>query len=75
MENSKCCFVFNGYCSVAACSETLIKHNIDNRIMKLPVNIRNSCSFAVIIDIKDAEFSKNILSKEGICVEKMLYYD
>lgn len=75
METSKCCFVFNGYCRVAACSEALIKYNIDNRIIKLPVNLRNSCSFAVILDIKDEEISKNILMAEGIHFEQILYYD
>lgn len=73
MGNRKCCFVFNGYCSVAACSEALIKNNIDNRIIKLPVYIRDSCSFAVVTDIKDTECSMSILEKAGIRIEQILY--
>ena len=73
MENKKCCFVFNGYCSVAACSDALIKNEIDNRIIKLPVYIRDSCSFAVMTDIKDVEASCSILEREGIHVEQKIY--
>ena len=48
-------FFFQGYYFVAAASELLDEYRIPNRIVKAPVKLKNSCSFAVVTETADAD--------------------
>lgn len=64
MTDNKCYLFFTGYHSVATASDMLSRYNIDNRIVKAPVSMRNSCSFAVYIDKSDVQMCEMILGRE-----------
>lgn len=66
VTENKCYLFFSGYHSVAAASDMLNRYNIDNRIVKAPVNMRNSCSFAVYINKSDVQICEMIIGKENM---------
>jgi len=56
-----CYFLFDGYSSVVGASEILIKNDIDNRIVRTPVNMSGCCGFAVVIHAEQFDISMDIL--------------
>lgn len=71
MDRRKCFYFFNGYYAVAAASDALSRYHITNRIVKAPVTIKNSCSFAVMIKSADSEMASYVLERESIAVKRM----
>lgn len=70
MESKKCYLFFSGYYSVAYSSELLRLGGIENRIVKAPVYMRNSCSFALMVNEADIEKSSLLLEQNGVTAEK-----
>lgn len=68
MIGDKVYLIFTGYHSVAAASDVLSRYNIANRIVRAPVGMKNSCSFAVLIDKSEEEMSRYLLNMEKINV-------
>lgn len=68
MTDNRCYLFFKGYHSVAAASDILNRYNIDNRIVKAPVGMMNSCSFAVYINKSDVQMCEMILGREKMNV-------
>lgn len=73
MNNNKCYLFFAGYYMVARASNVLCRYNIENRIVRAPVYMQNSCNFALLIDVTDEDRSRILLQREGICIEKKAY--
>ncbi|MEE0773035.1 MAG: putative Se/S carrier-like protein [Anaerovoracaceae bacterium] len=69
MNSDKVYLFFTGYHSVAAASDVLNRYNIANRIVRAPVGMRNSCSFAVLIDKSEEEMSRYLLNLEKVIVK------
>lgn len=63
MENEKHYFFFTGYYEVAKASDMLSRYHIKNRIVKAPINKRNSCAFTVMVDKQDEEMSRFIIER------------
>ena len=61
MKDDKCYLFFNCYHSVAFASDALTRFRIDNRIVKAPIDLKGSCSFAVIISEDDLDMSRMVL--------------
>ena len=53
MSERNCYLFFAGYYMVLAASQALCRHNIENRVVKAPAHMRQSCSFALLIDGRD----------------------
>jgi len=69
LNSDKVYLFFTGYHSVAAASDVLNRYNIANRIVRAPVGMRNSCSFAVLIDKSEEEMSRYLLNLEKVIVK------
>lgn len=70
--NHKICYLFlNGYYTVAAASDMLMRYHIDNRIVKAPASLRGSCNFTVQIDVKDLEMAAYVLRREQIHINRI----
>lgn len=65
-------FFFQGYYFVAAASELLDGYLIPNRIVKAPVKLKNSCSFAVVTETADADECCGIFERHGIVIEQKI---
>lgn len=65
-------FFFQGYYFVAAASELLDGYHIPNRIVKAPVKLKNSCSFAVVTETADADECCGIFERHGIEIEQKI---
>lgn len=66
MEEEKTYLLFRGYHAVAASSDLLNRYNIDNRIVRAPINLKQSCSFALLIDKVDEEMAVYLINNNGI---------
>lgn len=66
MDDDKAYLLFSGYYSVAAASDALSRYHIGNRIVKAPVRMKESCSFAVLIDKTDEKMARQVLDRENI---------
>lgn len=66
MSDKKIYLHFTGYHAVAAASDVLTGYHIDNRIVKAPVNMANSCSFAVMIDENDEDMAVHLLERRNL---------
>ena len=64
-------FFFQGY-YFAAASELLDGYLIPNRIVKAPVKLKNSCSFAVVTETADADECRGIFERHGIVIEQKI---
>lgn len=73
MNYSKCYLFFSGYYMVNAAADVLTKFHIENRVVRAPVAMRNSCSFAVLVAVQDAETACCILKRECIRILKKEY--
>ncbi len=73
MNNKNCYLFFAGYYMVARASDVLCRYNIENRIVRAPVYMQNSCNFALLINGSDEDRSCILLEREGICIEKKTY--
>jgi len=60
--------MFSGYYEVASAADILSLYKIRNRIVRAPVSLNNSCSYAVLIDKREEEMSRCILQTKGIKV-------
>ena len=70
LKNKICYLFFSGYYVTSLASEILVKNNIENRIVKSPVMMRNGCNFTLRIKNDDAEISIYLLEREGIRLVK-----
>jgi len=70
---SKCYLFFSGYYIVNAAADVLTRFHVENRVVRAPVAMRNSCSFAVLVRGCDAEMACYILKRESITVLKKEY--
>lgn len=68
MTENKAYLLFTGYYDVAAASDMLMIYNIRNRIVRAPVSLAKSCSYAVLVDSREEDMSKCILRTKGIKV-------
>jgi len=75
LNRISCYLLFRGFYAVNAAAGVLSRFNITNRIVKAPVAIEGSCSFAVLVRSCDLRKSVDILQKEGINAEKAVYSD
>lgn len=66
MNKKECYLFFAGYYMVSTASDVLCRNNIENRIVRAPVNMQKSCSFAVLIDESDEKECLRLLEKERI---------
>lgn len=66
MEENKAYLLFNGYYDVAAASEMLSMYNINNRIVRAPVTLSQSCSYAILVSSREEKMSRYILRTKGI---------
>lgn len=73
LEKKSCYFFFSGYYTVATASELLKKYHIRNRIVKAPVQAKNSCQFAVLVFGEEVEMAKFIFERENVFVSGMVY--
>lgn len=73
LNNNNCYLFFAGYYLVSAASQILCRYNINNRIVRAPVALRNSCSFALLINEIDEEESCYLLENEKINIEEKIY--
>jgi len=73
LGNSKCRIYFSGYYQVAYAAELLGRYHIDSRITRAPVNLKNSCSFVLMIPAEDLETSRIIFEREKMSVNKIEY--
>ena len=73
MGNSKCRIYFSGYYQVAYAAELLGRYRIDSRITRAPVNIKNSCSFVLMISAENLEKSRTIFEREKMSIRKIEY--
>lgn len=73
LNYEKCYFFFSGYYAVAAASEALEKYHINNRIVRAPVFMKNSCNFALLVNSVDADMSSYVLERENIRINKKEY--
>ncbi len=53
-------------------SELLDGYLIPNRIVKAPVKLKNSCSFAVVTETADADECRGIFERHGIVIEQKI---
>ena len=73
MSDTKCYLYFEGYYAAASASDRLTVYQIRNRIVKAPIRMRGSCSFAVMVDKRDADMCYMVLDgckMKVICDEK-----
>ena len=66
MSEDKAYIILTGYFDVAAASDILNMYRIYNRIVKAPITLRKSCSYAVMVDKEEEEMSRYILQRKGI---------
>lgn len=71
--NNRCYFFFAGYHTVAASADLLNRYHIANRIVKAPIRLRNSCSFAVVTDTVDEDLVVYVLERENIPIKRIEY--
>ena len=65
MNKKYCYFIFEGYTKAVSASEILKINEIKNKIVKAPVQMRNCCSFAVVIFAGDAGKCEKIFNKNN----------
>lgn len=73
MNYSKCYLFFSGYYMVNAAADVLTRFHVENRVVRAPVALANSCSFAVLVAARDAEMACFILRRENIRILKKEY--
>lgn len=73
MDNRNCYLFFAGYYAVSAASQVLCRYQINNRIVRAPVYLRDSCNFALLVDGADEEKCCELLERERIRIEKKAY--
>ncbi len=73
MDNRNCYLFFAGYYAVSAASQILCGYQIENRIVRAPVHLRDSCNFALLIDGADEERCCRLLEKQKVYIEKKAY--
>ena len=73
MSERNCYLFFAGYYMVLAASQALCRHNIENRVVKAPAHMRQSCSFALLLDGRDEKRSLGIFAAKKINVLNRVY--
>lgn len=73
LNNRNCYLFFNGYYAVSVASQILCRYGINNRIVRAPVYLRDSCNFALLIDGADEQSCRELLETEKIYIEKKAY--
>lgn len=73
MNDRRCYFFFAGYHTVAAAADVLTRYHIASRIVKAPIRLRNSCSFAVVTDAVDEKMTIYVLERENIPIRRIEY--
>lgn len=70
MTGSKCYLYFTGYYAVTEASDVLLRFHIDNRIVRSPVKMNDSCGFALVVRTCDEKIVEYILERENIRILK-----
>ncbi len=65
MSGKNCYLFFSGYYAAVKVSQILTGHQIDNRVVRAPVHMRNSCNFAVLIDVAEEDRTMELLRRKG----------
>ncbi len=73
MNDRRCYFFFAGYHTVATAADVLARYHIASRIVKAPIRLRNSCSFAVVADEYDKDMAVYVLERENIPIRRIEY--
>ena len=73
MSGKNCYLFFSGYYAAGKVAQILTGHQIDNRVVRAPVHMRNSCNFAVLIDVAEEDRTMELLGESKIAPEKRAY--
>lgn len=57
---------FAGYYATERAADVLQQYGIPARVVKSPVMLQSGCSFAVLMDLRDAERAAKVLSQNGL---------
>ena len=57
---------FAGYYATERAADVLQQYGIPARVVKSPVMLQSGCSFAVLMDLSDAERASKVLSQNGL---------
>ena len=57
---------FAGYYATERAADVLQQYGIPARVVKSPVMLQSGCSFAVLMDLSDAERDAKVLSQNGL---------
>lgn len=57
---------FTGYYATERAADVLQQYGIPARVVKSPVMLQSGCSFAVLMDLSDAERAAKVLSQNGL---------
>ncbi len=57
---------FAGYYATERAADVLQQYGIPARVVKSPVMLQSGCSFAVLMDLSDAERAAKVLSQNGL---------
>ena len=57
---------FAGYYATERAADVLQQYGIPARVVKSPVMLQSGCSFAVLMDLSDAERAATVLSQNGL---------
>ena len=58
--------IFAGYYATERAADVLQQYGIPARVVKSPVMLQSGCSFAVLMDLSDAERAAKVLSQNGL---------
>ena len=59
---------FAGYYATERAADVLQQYGIPARVVKSPVMLQSGCSFAVLMDLSDAERAAKVLSQNGLWI-------
>lgn len=57
---------FAGYYATERAADILQQYGISARVVKSPVMLQSGCSFAVLVDLADAEAAAKTLAQNGM---------
>ena len=59
---------FAGYYTTEQAADILQQYGIPARVVKSPVMLQSGCSFAVLVDLADAERSAKVLAQNNLSI-------
>ncbi len=68
MNGNYCYLFFAGYYATEQAADVLQQYGIPARVVKSPVMLQSGCSFAVLVDLTDAEWAAKVLAQRNLPV-------